>query len=442
MKSSAVIAIIATIFGTESGMGAALVDRHVKSMTNTHLFPGKDFGIIVDATEKCAAEGLDSYGRPFGFADLTNSPSKSYVKPREDRYRGMSWLGASFLREMQEFAGVDLASPGIADTSNDDAFYKMKTTHIVKSSPWHIDGVESSRQGFREPWPVGFYILNDNPNAFFEFDDDELCVPIVKGNFITFNGHKLHHTVVADGFVDLLGPFDLKGAKCVGRIHHIYATSAPTVGVQQRRKLNEEGVRAETAISGQAFYGFFFDGVTNEIFEQMLAHNITGLPRCTNNCNISIALSTSQECTTETYDGASFVPLLDDLTYTTDEEGNTGLKQQSFNVDSEHPTGEQLLALLKNVLENPTEAEELNLSTFFYDEEGELVACSFLPTIISDERKDLAKNVFVQLIGDAENDTTTTAPVVAADCGCSVGSTLLLSFLAVALSAACVLLIV
>ena len=178
MKISAVIAIVATIiFGTESVRGASLVDRHVKSMTNTHLFPGKDFGIIVDATEKCAAEGLDSYGRPFYFADLTNSPSKSYVKPREDRYRGMSWLRASFLRKMQEFAGVDLASPGVTDTSNDDFFYKMKMTHIVKTSPWHIDVFDDSRQGLHEPWPVGFYFLNENPDAFFEFDDDELCVP-------------------------------------------------------------------------------------------------------------------------------------------------------------------------------------------------------------------------------------------------------------------------
>ena len=420
-------------------MGASLVDRHVKSMTNTQLFPGKDFGIIVDANEKCAAEGLDSYGRPFGFADLTNNPSKSYVKPREDRYRGMSWLGASFLREMQEFAGVDLASSDVMETSDDDVFYKMKTTHIVKSSPWHTDGIEGSRQGFRESWPVGFYFLNDNPDAFFEFDDDELCIPIVKGNFVTFNGKKLHHTVITDGFVDLLGPFDLKSAKCVGKIIACMWASltmeGDVEGVQQRRKLNEEGVDTDMIISGQAFYGISYDGgVTNEITEQTLAHNITGLPRCTNNCNISIALSTSQECAKETHDGASMIPLLDDLIYNTDEEGSTGVKRQSFKVDAEHPTGEQFLMLVQNALENPTQAQELKLSTFFYDEEGELVACSFLQPTTSDEMKDLAKNI---LGFEGVNETT---PVVAADGGSSSSSTSLLSFLAIGLSAACVLL--
>ena len=435
-------------FGTESVMGASLVDRHVKSMTNTHLFPGKDFGIIVDATKKCAAEGLDSYGRPFGFADLTNSPSTSYVKPREDRYRGMSWLGASFLRKMQEFAGVDLASPGVVDTSNDDVFYKMKTTHIVKSSPWHIDIFDGSRQGLMEPRrPVGFYILNDNPNAFFEFDDDELCIPIVKGNFITFNGQKRHHTVVSEGFVDLLGPFDLKNVKCVGAavgaipvqvFNDVWAGEVG--GATKERKLNEEG-GTEKIISGQAFYDIsYYGGETNEVTEHMLAHNITGLPRCTDNCNISVALSTSQECTEETYDGALIVPLLDYLTYTTDEEGNTGVEGQNFNVDGENAIGEQLLAFLMNVLKNPTQAQEMNLSTFFYDEEGELVACSFLQPVISDEMKDLAKNILDlvgSMTGDAENDTT--APVVATDGGSSAGSVSLLSLVVVVLSAACVL---
>ena len=457
MKFSSVIAIVGAIvlsIGTESVMGASLVDRHVKSMSNAQLFPGRDFGIIVDATEKCAAEGLDLYGRPVGFSHLKNGLSTSYVKPREDRYRGTSWLGASFLREMQEFAGVDLASPDVVDTSDDDVFYKMKMTHIVKSSPWHIDGIEGSKQAFREPWPVGFYILNDNPNAFFEFDDDELCIPIVKGNFITFNGQKLHHTVITDGFVDLLGPFDLKGADCVitpeadpvdprqGVSHTApIFLEGQVVGVNKSRKLNEEE-STEKMISGLAFYGVSYDGVvTNEINEHMLAHNITGLPQCTDNCNISVALSTSQECTKEIHDGASFVPLLDDLTYTTDEEGNTGVNRQSFNVDGEHPTGEQLLALLKNVLENPTQAQELNLSTFFYDEEGELVACSFLQPIISDEMKDLAKNILDlvgSMISDVENDTT--SPVVAKEGGSSSGITSSLSFLAIGSSAAvCVL---
>ena len=450
MKLSTLVAVAvpAIHLHTEGVMGASLVDRHVKSMASTHLFPEVNFGIIVDATEMSAFEGLDTYGRPFGFADLTNSPSTSYVKPREDRYRGISWLGASFLREMQEFAGIDLASPGVVDTSDDNSFYKMKMTHIVKSSPWHTDGIEGNRRGFRESWPVGFYVLNDNPHAFFEIDDDELCIPVVKGHFVTFNGNKPHHTVITDGSVDLLGPFDLKGVKCVELLytsrsqlgHHLLPLSGPVTSVQGRRKVIEE-VETVNTISGHTVYRIRYDGgVTNEITEHMLAHNITGFPQCIENCSISIALSKSQECTVETHDGASMVPLLDDLTYTTDEKEGTGLKGQSFNVESENPTGEQFLAFLKNALENPTEAQELNLSTFFYDEEGELVACSFLQPSTSDEEKHLAHDLLVA-VSTTEEVENETANVAAADSDSSSGSgsMSLLSFLAIGLSTVCVL---
>ena len=284
-------------------------------------------------------------------------------------------------------------------------------------------------------------------------------VPIVKGNFITFNGQKPHRTVISDGSVDLLGPFELKMAKGVRApesagpepvrsLFFLDLTSTPLTGsvegVQQRRELNEEAGN-EKIISGQAYYGISYDkGVTNDITKHVLAYNITGLPRCTDNCNISVALSTSQKCTKETHDGASFVPLLDKLTYTTDIQGNTGVKRQSFNVDGEHPTGEQLVALLKNVQENPTQAQELNLSTFFYDEEGELVACSFLQPTTSDEMKDLANRILGldgSMIGDAdaEAEINSTTPVAATDGGSSAGGTSLLSSLAFGLSTACVL---
>jgi hypothetical protein len=38
---------------------------------------------------------------------------------------------------MQKFAGVDLASPDILDTSDDNVLHMVRMTHIVKSSTWH-----------------------------------------------------------------------------------------------------------------------------------------------------------------------------------------------------------------------------------------------------------------------------------------------------------------
>ena len=112
MKLSSFIVATSAAIGLCIGpvMGASLVDRHVKSMTNAHLFPGASYGIVVDASEKSSGEGLDSYGRPISVADSSERPrtSNKYVTPRSDRYFGTAWLGTSFRREMQEFAGVDI----------------------------------------------------------------------------------------------------------------------------------------------------------------------------------------------------------------------------------------------------------------------------------------------------------------------------------------------
>lgn len=106
-------------------------------MTSVSLFSEANFFIDVDATKMSAAAGRDSYGRPVGLAGLTNRPSTNYVASRSDRYFGSTWLRSSFLRQMQKFAGVDLASPDILDTSDDNVLHMVRMTHIVKSSTWH-----------------------------------------------------------------------------------------------------------------------------------------------------------------------------------------------------------------------------------------------------------------------------------------------------------------
>lgn len=169
---------------------------------------------------------------------------------------------------------------------------------------------------------MGFYVLNDNPYAYFELNDEELCIPIVKGNFITFNGHSLHRTVIDDGSVDLLGPFDVQRVKCVASSAMkvpflvLFADEQGTVtGTNGRRRQlgNETDTRL---ISGQIFRGIKMDDNTNEIIEHKLAYNVTGLPYCSN-CNMSIAFSNAQECKKETHDEAKVIPLLSDLTYST-----------------------------------------------------------------------------------------------------------------------------
>ena len=184
------IAVAAAAIGLHPNngvMGSSIVDRRVKSMTATRLFPGANYGIDVDASEK--------------------SWSVEIVPKGTDRSFGRAWLEKRFIREMQEFGGV--YSP---DLSSGDALHKMRMTHIVQTSEWHTDGIVG---GGRLGATQGFYVLNDNPHAYFETDDDELCIPFVRGSFIAFNGRKHHRTVINDGSVDLLGPFDLPTLKCV-----------------------------------------------------------------------------------------------------------------------------------------------------------------------------------------------------------------------------------
>ncbi len=379
LTTGSIIIAAAIELRTNGVTGASIVDRHVKSIAAPHLFPGAQYGIEVDASEK-------SWGE--------------IATTRKDRSFGRAWLGKSFLREMREFAGVN--SPDLVSSSG-DVFYNMRMTHIVETSPLHTDAIVDGGGRVSAGLSQGFYVLNDNPHAYFETNDDELCIPIMKGNFITFNGHRPHRTVIIDGSVDLLGPFDLHSLKCVAEIKAAFTASGSVHGRKDKRRQLGNETDTERLISGQVFRGIKTDGNTDEIIQHKLAHNVTGLPHCSN-CNMSIAFSNAQECTKETHDEATlFIPSQSDLTYSTDDEGNTGVKHNQFITDSEHPTGEQFLAFAKNVFEDPTQVQDSKFSVFFNDEEGELVACSFLQPILSDEEKELAAKILAIINADLES---------------------------------------
>ena len=91
-------------------------------------------------------------------------------------------------------------------------------TRLMKTSPRHTDCVKGE-DGAVHPKSqllVGFYVISDNPDAYFEVDGgDDWCIPIVGGTFVTFDGLRPHRTVISAGHVDLLGPFDMKSGKCV-----------------------------------------------------------------------------------------------------------------------------------------------------------------------------------------------------------------------------------
>ena len=55
-------------------------------------------------------------------------------------------------------------------------------------------------------------------DAYLETDDDELCIPLVEGSAVSFNGGLPHRTVVKSGSVKLVGPFFLSSFASVGML--------------------------------------------------------------------------------------------------------------------------------------------------------------------------------------------------------------------------------
>lgn len=97
---------------------------------------------------------------------------------------------------------------------------QVQTLYLTESSDRHTD---SSLEGPLNPSdPNGsltaFYVQESTADAYFDIDDDEMCIPFVEGNVIYFNGGLPHNSVVKSGAVKLVGPFLLSSLESVGML--------------------------------------------------------------------------------------------------------------------------------------------------------------------------------------------------------------------------------
>jgi len=126
----------------------------------------------------------------------------------DNRRHGRALAKTHFVRRLQEVGAVSL--------EQDSA--EIKTSVLTQTSKPHIDVVYPDEGGMRKVGSddnVVFIFLNDNPDAKFVFGDE--IVPVVAGNMVTFNGHQVqHNTVVENGEVHLLGPFESRRLQWVG----------------------------------------------------------------------------------------------------------------------------------------------------------------------------------------------------------------------------------
>lgn len=361
---------------SQHGVVAAtpLTDRHVIPMTDVLIFAEANYHIDVDAAIMSEANGRYSY-----YGDGACQ--------RDGRFFGSARVNSSFLRRMQQYAGIDLALSDV-DTSDDTILHKVETTHLAKSSPVHTDAIVGKRGRFRRRHeeghlPVGFYVLKDNPGAYFEIGDDELCIPVVEGSFVTFNGRRPHRTVINTGSVDLLGPFEMFGGEGVQLASRYETGTVGNLGsakdsVTTRRELAGEDLGIVVAGTTDTNLAANTDEEISAIQGHFLKINATGLPTlCDEDCSIHIALlvDDSQECTQEAHGNATKAILSNEIFYETDDQGSTGgWHKQMFNL-----------------IEKDVSLEYA--AVFLLDADKALVACAFLEPL-SAEMKEMFDKMF------------------------------------------------
>eukprot|EP00984_Skeletonema_dohrnii_P019361 scaffold9217_cov150-Skeletonema_dohrnii-CCMP3373.AAC.7 len=191
LKATIAAAIMPSVFVVV----AVADDRHVSSLDSTRLFPGADFKDDIDASTQSsnASNNRQSYdGKVYG---------KASVFP-------------AFIRKMQQATGRIVNLPDGYSFHDHD----VQTLYLTESSVRHTDVRVEGRTPLEdsEESLTAFYVQESTADAYFETDDDELCIPYVEGSAIYFNGGLPHQSIVKSGAVKLVGPFLMSTLESVG----------------------------------------------------------------------------------------------------------------------------------------------------------------------------------------------------------------------------------
>lgn len=162
----------------------------VSQLGGINLFPQANFDVEVDAAHANSADGLGSLPL-FGRRDY-----------------GMASLRLALLSHIQQTLGTDLSNAAALGEAN-----RVQTLRLMETSPWHtdceMDGTQKRTSPEKDELQVSFFFSNTNEDAYFETKDGNLCIPVVEGNFVSFNGRVPHRSVVMSGHIDMVGPFSL-----------------------------------------------------------------------------------------------------------------------------------------------------------------------------------------------------------------------------------------
>ena len=431
MKLSTPAAIILAAVGGSILKGATARST-VSPLSGIHLFPRANFEVEVDAAHANSVDGLGSlYGR-HGL----------------DRAYGKASISPASLSQIGQKMGTDNIIAALGEVS------QVQTLRLTKTSSWHtdceMDGPQKLTSSKKDQLQVGLFFSNTNEDAYFETKDGDLCIPIVEGNFVSFDGRMPHRSVVNLGHIDMVGPFSLSSDGFVD-IAMVLQGEAKLLGMHRgiqdldNGKWRHLSAQNSSNIEGSLLMGDITD---KEEYpgDHFLKLNATGLPsNCTDDCGIAIALANSRECTQDVYDSALKVLLPKALFYSTDDGGNTnGWHNQFFDnleIENSPVSLSEVLSMVDaatNLIDSLTNIHVAPV-VYLYDKEKVPVACAYLQSV-TDEEKDGFDTMFngeeddVDATEDEGSDET-----AAVDVGNGSGSAAFAPKFAVSMIMACAL---
>lgn len=132
----------------------------------------------------------------------------------------------------------------------------VPTMIITESTNPHVDIFLQSGQYVTDEDRVAFVFLNDNPDASFRHGEVE--IPVEEGRLVYFNGNVIHNTVVENGSVHLLGPFNLRNLKDRVGFTGPKPTSSPTTAPKSTKASSQKSTKAPKSTKAKGTNGGSF----------------------------------------------------------------------------------------------------------------------------------------------------------------------------------------
>ena len=211
-------AVATAIFGGDvSTTTHAITTNPLKVAAAATLFSGggvstTTHAITINPSKAIATVVSDIFNLPLPEFEFKDAMTSSCSSARE---HGKSIrLPATVIRKVKALEDILPLS--------DHTGHDMITTVITRTTSMHRDysrDINGKRQLVTTPTSIIF--MNNNPDAYLNLDEEGMSIPIIKGSLVKFDGSKLHHTIINDGIVQLVGPFEGNRLSPVGTCGYI-----------------------------------------------------------------------------------------------------------------------------------------------------------------------------------------------------------------------------